>query len=68
MDVVTGKVLCYCCAGSMFNVKNMTLEPISNSLFSLSCIFNVALITFQTISKIVALADAIPDSVVGFLI
>ena len=52
----------------MFNVKDMTLESVSDSVFCLTYILNVAPFTFQAINEIVALACAFGDSVVGCII
>ena len=61
----TGKVPSYCGIGSMCNLKNMTVVVVSDSVSSLSSIFDVALIAFQAKNKIVALTGAIPGCVVG---
>ena len=53
--------------GSMLNVKSMTLESAINSVFSLCHIFDITPIIYHAVNKIVALADAIPDDVLGFL-
>ena len=65
---VTMKVSCHCGIVSVFDVKNATLESISDSVFSLSYIFNVAPITFQTVYKVIALASAISQCLVGFIV
>ena len=44
----------------------MTLESVNDSVFSLSYIFDIAIIAFKAINKIFALKGAIPDCVVGF--
>ena len=53
------KVPFHCGIVSVFDVKNVTLESISDSVFSLTSIFNVAPIWFQTVYKVIALASAI---------
>ena len=57
--IVAVKVFCHCGIVSVFDVKNVTLESISNSVFSLTYKFDVAPSAFQTIYKVIALAGAI---------
>ena len=52
----------------MFDVKNMTLESVNDSIFCLAYILNVAPFTFQAVDEIIALACAFGDSVVGCII
>ena len=52
----------------MFDVKDMTLESVNDSILCLAYIFHVAPFTFQAINEIVALACAFSDSVVGCII
>ena len=58
----------HCSVIVMFDVKNMTLESISDSVFCLAYILNVASFTFQAIDEIIALACAFSNSVVGCVI
>ena len=51
------KVPCHCGIVSVFNVKNVTLESISDSVCGLINIFNVAPIAFQTVYKVIALTS-----------
>ena len=46
--LVAVKVSCHCCIVIVFNVKNVTLESVYGSIFSLSYIFDLALFAFQT--------------------
>ena len=62
------KVSYLCCVVIVFDVKNMTLEPIYDSIFSLSYIFDLALVAFQTIYEIFTLTSAICNCVVGFVV
>ena len=50
----------------MFNVKNVTLESIIDSISSMYHIVNVAPITFQAINKVIAFPGAITNGIVGF--
>ena len=52
----------------MFNVKNMTMESINDSISSLSYIYKVVPIAFKATSQIAALTDAIPHGIIGFLV
>ena len=61
------KVSCHCGTVSVFDVKNVTLESISDSVFRLSYIFYVAPIAFQTVYKVIALASAISPVYCRFL-
>ena len=65
---VAMKVSCHCGIVSVFNVKNVMLESINDSVFSLSFIFNVAPIAFQTLYEVIALASAISQCIVHFII
>ena len=58
----------HCSIIVMFDVKNMTLESVNDSIFCLAYILDVAPFTFQAIDEIVALACALSDSVVGCII
>ena len=66
--IVAMKMSCHCCSIVMFNVKNMTLESVNDSVLCLAYIFNVAPFALQAINKIVALACAFSDSIVGCII
>ena len=46
----------------------MTLEAIYDSIFSLSYIFDLVLVAFQTVYEIVILTSAISNCVVGFVV
>ena len=65
--LVAVKASCRCCIVMVFNIKNVTLESIYNSIFSLSYIFDLALVAFQTINKIVTLTTAICNCIEGFV-
>ena len=62
------KVPCHCGIISVFDVKNVTLESINDSVFSLTYIFDVAPTAFQRVYKVIALASAISKCIVGFII
>ena len=66
--IVPMKVSGHCGAIVMFNVKDMTLESINDSVFCLTYIINVAPIAFQAIYEIVALACAFSNSLVGCVV
>ena len=66
--IVAMKMSCQCCIIVMFDVKNMTLESVNDSVLCLAYIFDVAPSTFQAINKIVALACAFGDSDVGCIV
>ena len=65
---MTGIVPGYSCVGHMFNVKNVTLEPINDSVPSLTYKLNVAKIKLLALNEIIALTCAIPYGVVSFVI
>ena len=67
MVVVSDEVPSYCGVGNTLNVKNVTLESVNDHVSSLSHIFDVAPIAFQAKIKVVTLADAIPDGIMGFM-
>ena len=58
----------HCCIVIVFDVINMTLESINDSIFCLSYIFDMATLAFQAIYEIVALAGAFGDSIVGCVV
>ena len=66
--IVTEKVSSHCSVIIVFDVIDMTLKSINDSIFCLAYIFDVAPITFQAIYKIVALACALGDSFVGSIV
>ena len=66
--IVTEKVSSHCSVIIVFDVIDMTLKSINDSIFCLAYIFDVAPITFQSIYKIVALACALGDSFVGSIV
>ena len=49
---VASKVPRNCCIGHMFNIKNITLKPIYDSLPHLTYIHNIAQIAFQAIKRL----------------
>ena len=52
----------------VFGVKNMTLESIHDSIFGLSYIFSVPPVAFYTIYKVVTLACAFGNCIVGCIV
>ena len=66
--IVTEKVSSHCSVIVMFDVIDMTLESVNDSIFCLAYIFDVAPVTFQAIYEIVALACALGNSFVGSII
>ena len=62
------KMSSHCSVIVMFDVKDMTLESINDSIFCLTYILNVSPSAFQTIYEIVALACAFGNSVVGCVV
>ena len=66
--IVAMKMSCHCGIIVMFDVKDMTLESVNDSVLCLAYIFNVAPFTFQAINEIVALACALCNSVVGCVV
>ena len=66
--IVALKMSSYCSVIVMFDVKDMTLESINDSIFCLTYILNVALSAFQAIYEIVALACVFGNSVVGCIV
>ena len=52
----------------VFDVKDVTLECINDSVFRLSCILYLAPVEFKTIYEIVTLACAFGHCVVGCMI
>ena len=66
--IVAMEMSSHCSIIVMFDVKNMTSESVNDSIFCLAYILNVAPFTFQAIDKIIALACAFSDSVVGCII
>ena len=59
VDLCSCERPCHCGIVSVFDVKNVTLESINDSVFCLTYIFNVAPIAFQTVYKVIALESAI---------
>ena len=43
---VTVDVSCHCCVIIVFDVKNVTIESVSDSIFSLSYVFEVVPVAF----------------------
>ena len=68
MVIVAIKVFCQCGVTIVFDVKNMTLESIHDSVFCLSYIFGVAPVAFQAIYQVITLASAFSDCTVGFIV
>ena len=66
--IVAVKMSCHCGIIVMFDVKDMTLESVNDSILCLAYLFNVAPFTFQAINEVVALACALCDSVVCCII
>ena len=66
--IVAMKMSGHCCVIVMFDVKDMTLESINDSILCLAYILNMASFTFQAINKIVALACAFGDGIVGCVV
>ena len=65
---VVMKMSGHCCIVIVFDVKDVTLESIHNSIFGLSYIFYMVPVAFQTIYKIVTLASAFGNCIVGCII
>ena len=65
---MASKMSCHCGVVIVFNVKYVTLEPVYDSISSLSYIFYLASVALYTINKIIVLAGAIFHCVVGFVI
>ena len=53
--IVAMKMSCHCSIIVMFDIKDMTLESVNDSILCLAYIFDVAPFTFQAINEIVAL-------------
>ena len=66
--IVASKVSCHCSVQIVFNVKSVTLESIYYSVFSLTYIFDMAPIAFNTIDQIVTLAGVLSGCIVSFVI
>ena len=66
--IVAKKVSSHCCVIVMFDVIDMTLESVNDSILCLAYIFDVAPFTFQAIYEIVALAGAFGDGIVGCIV
>ena len=62
------KVSFHCCVIIVLNVKNVTLESVYDSIFSLAYIFDLAPVALETIYEIVTLTNAIYNCIVGFVI
>ena len=65
---VAKKMSSHCCVIVMFDVINMTLESVYDSIPCLSYIFDVATLAFQAIYEIVALAGAFGNDIVGCVV
>ena len=65
---VASKVSCHCGIQVVFYVKQVTLEPICDSIFSLTYLFDVAPIAFNTVNQIVTLAGALGHCVISFVV
>ena len=66
--IMAMKMSDHCGVIVMFNVKDMTLESINDSIFCLTYTLNVAPLAFQAIYEIVALTCAFGNSVVGCVV
>ena len=66
--IVAEKVPSHCCVIVMFDVINMTLESVNDSIPCLSYIFDMAALAFQAINEIVALAGAFGNGIVGCVV
>ena len=66
--IVAMEMSSHCSIIVMFDVKNMTLESVNDSIFCLAYTLNVAPFTVPAIDEIIALACAFSDSVVGCII
>ena len=62
------EVSCHCCVIIVFDVKNVTLESINDSVFGLSYILDVTPVAFKTIYKTVTLGSAFSGCTVGFIV
>ena len=58
----------HCCVIIVFDVIDMTLESVNDSIPCLSYIFDMATLAFQAIYGIVALAGAFGDGIVGCIV
>ena len=66
--IVAKKVPGHCCIVIVFDVINMTVESINDSISCLFYIFNMATLAFQAIYQIVALAGASGNGIVGCVV
>ena len=66
--IVAKKVPGHCCIVIVFDVINMTLESVNDSISCLSYIFDMATLVFQAIYQIVALAGASGNGIVGCVV
>ena len=66
--IVAKKMSSHCCVVVVFDVINMTLESVNDSIPCLAYIFDMATFTFQAIYEIVALAGAFGDCIVGCIV
>ena len=66
--IVAKKVSGHCCVVVVFDVIDMTLESVNDSIPCLANIFDVAPFTFQAIYEIVALAGAFGDGIVSCIV
>ena len=65
---VASRVSCHCGIQVVFYVKQVTLEPIYDSVFSLTNIFDVAPIAFNAVNQIVTLTGALSHCVIDFIV
>ena len=65
---VAMKMSGHCCIVIVFDVNDVTLESIHDSVFGLPYIFYMAPVAFQTVYKIVTLACAFGNCIVGCII
>ena len=68
VNTMAGKVPGHSSVGIVLNVKMMTLEPVNDSVPSLSIIYCVADIAFQAINKIIAFTVHLHQSVIFDLV
>ena len=66
--IVARKMSSHCCVIIMFDVINITLESVNDSIPCLSYIIDMATLAFQAIYEIVALAGAFSDGIVDCVV
>ena len=66
--IVAKEMPSHCCVIVMFDVIDMTLESVNDSIPCLSYIFDMAALAFQAIYEIVALAGAFGNGMVGCVV